>query len=113
MELRRGVTRARELRLGSTDAEALLWTRLRGGHLAGFKFRRQFPISGYVVDLVCLSQRLVIEVDGGQHEDQVDAQRSMVLAKSGFRVSRFWNDEVLLRIDDVLVEILKLLEAPP
>jgi very-short-patch-repair endonuclease len=83
--------------------------------LCDFKFRRQVPISGYVADFVCLERRLIVEVDGGQHAERVeqDALRSIVLAKSGFRVLRFWNTDVLLKLDDVLAEILRQLQAPP
>jgi very-short-patch-repair endonuclease len=83
--------------------------------LSGFKFRRQVPVNGYIVDFVCIEVGLVVEVDGGQHADQIasDSQRSAVLAKSGFRVLRFWNNDVLQRLDDVLAEILRHLQAPP
>jgi len=78
-------------------------------------FRRQVPINGYVVDFVCIEASLIVEIDGGQHGDHVefDAARSAVIAKSGFRVMRFWNNEVLQRLDDVLAEILRRLQAPP
>jgi len=115
MELRRGTNRARSLRSRQTDAETLLWTRLRASRLCGFKFRRQVPISGYIVDFVCIVASLIVEIDGGQHADRIefDAARSAVLAKSGFRVLRFWNNEVQHRPDDVLAEILRQLQAPP
>ena len=107
MELRRGINKARSLRSRQTDTESLLWMRLRARRLSGFKFRRQVPINGYVVDFVCTEAWLVVEVDGGQHGDRIefDAKRSAALAKSGFRVLRFWNNEVLQRLDDVLGEI--------
>ena len=115
MELRRGTTNARTLRSASTDAELALWRYLRARRMSDLKFRRQFPISGYVVDFVCLEKKLVVELDGGQHEEnQVgDERRTAVLARSGFRVLRFWNDEVLKNIDAVLAEILRVAEAPP
>ena len=115
MELRRGINKARSLRSRQTDTESLLWTRLRARRLSGFKFRRQVPINDYVVDFVCIEVWLVVEVDGGQHGDRIecDAERSAVLAKSGFRVLRFWNNEVQQRLDDVLDEILRHLQAPP
>src|ERR1043165_1299327 len=115
MELRKGIRTARKLRSQPTDAERRIWSQLRGRRCAGFKFRRQFPISGFVADFVCLEALLVVEVDGGQHVDQaaVDTRRTAVLEKSGFRVLRFWNDDVLLRLEPVMAEILRHLEAPP
>ena len=106
---------AQRLRLSSTDAERRLWYRLRERRLGGFKFRRQTPIKGYVVDFACLSARLIVELDGGQHADAIaaDARRSAVLAQSGLRVLRFWNDEVLKDTEGVLREILRQLVAPP
>jgi len=79
------------------------------------KFRRQLPISGYIVDFVCLEEKVIVEVDGGQHNDRQvqDARRTAVLEKSGFRVLRFWNNEVLEKLDSVLEEILRAVEAPP
>ena len=115
MELRRGITKARNLRVASTDVERVLWTHLRGRRLGNFKFRRQQPICGYIVDFACVETRLVIELDGGQHSEQVtqDAHRTAMLAKNGFRVMRFWNDEVLKNLEGVLEQILRQSEAPP
>lgn len=97
-------SRARQLRRASTDAERHLWRHLRYRNLADYKFRRQYPVAGYIVDFVCLSAMLVIEIDGGQHMDAVeyDAARTRKLEARGFRVLRFWNDDVLLRTEDVL-----------
>ena len=102
---------ARRMRQSATDAEAELWRNLRAGRLAGYKFRRQQPLGRYIVDFVCFEQRLVIEVDGGQHLDaQIsDALRTEWLESEGFRVLRFWNDDVLLRTGLVLAEILRML----
>ncbi|MFK2890743.1 endonuclease domain-containing protein [Dyella flagellata] len=96
--------RARQLRCASTDAERHLWQHIRHKNLAVHKFRRQYPIAGYIVDFVCLSAMLVVEIDGGQHLDalEYDAARTSALEARGFRVLRFWNDEVLLRTEDVL-----------
>ena len=115
MESRPGTKTARRLRSASTDAELALWERLRARRLMQMKFRRQFPISGYYADFVCLEKKLVIELDGGQHADRMaqDAHRTAVLAKSGFRILRFWDNEVLKNIDAVLEEILRSVEAPP
>lgn len=102
---------AKRMRRSATDAEAKLWRALRAGRLAGWKFRRQQPIGRYIVDFVCFEQRLVVEVDGGQHLDAQlsDASRTVWLESQGFRVLRFWNDDVLLRNNLVLEEILRAL----
>ena len=115
MESRKGTKTARKLRTTSTDAEHALWERLRARRLGGAKFRRQFPMSGFVADFVCLEAKLVVEVDGGQHGERQsqDAHRTAVLAKSGFRVLRFWDNDVLKELEAVLEEILRAVEAPP
>ncbi|MFN4291259.1 MAG: endonuclease domain-containing protein [Permianibacter sp.] len=88
--------RARQLRKSMTDAERLLWRELRNPEKFSAKFRRQCPIGPYVVDFVCLEQRLIIEVDGSQHQQSDhDVQRTEWLEKNGFRVLRFWNNEVM------------------
>jgi very-short-patch-repair endonuclease len=93
---------ARQLRKHSTRAERKLWRYLRSRSLAGFKFVRQEPIGPYVVDFVCREQRLVIEVDGGQHADnRRDAVRDQWLVGHRYRVLRFWNNEVLGNIEGV------------
>jgi very-short-patch-repair endonuclease len=105
--------RARALRSTATDPERHLWRYLRRENLAGYKFRRQFPIGVYVVDFVCLPALLVIEVDGGQHESarMYDARRTGAIEARGYRVLRFWNDDVVLRTDFVLEEILRNLPS--
>jgi len=96
---------ARSLRKQPTDAERLLWRRLRGEPL-GVKFRRQHPYLDYVLDFVCVERKLVIEVDGGQHlESERDQRRDRDLGTAGFRVLRFWNNEVLMQTDAVLEKI--------
>jgi len=102
MPLRHG--NARVLRERSTDAEKLLWSRLRNRQLLGCKFRRQQPIGSYVVDFVCLEHRMVIELDGGQHAEQQsqDEVRTAFLQKEGYRVLRFWNNQILGELDSVL-----------
>jgi very-short-patch-repair endonuclease len=93
---------ARRLRKNSTPAERKLWRYLRSRSLAGFKFVRQEPIGPYVVDFVCREQRLVIEVDGGQHADNKrDAVRDQWLAAHRYRVLRFWNNEELENVESV------------
>lgn len=101
--------KAKELRRNSTDAERVLWRQLRAHRFAGYKFRRQQPIGRYIVDLVCFEKRLIIEVDGGQHAEQVayDGERSAWLQSQGFRVLRFWNHEVLQNTEGVMEVILR------
>ena len=112
MALRVGT--ARRLRRDQTDAERALWFRLRDRRLNELKFRRQMPIKSYVVDFCCESARLVVELDGGQHLEQIvkDEKRTAFLEAKGFRVVRFWNDDVLVRGDVVLGEILRCLATP-
>src|SRR5262245_39958232 len=94
---------ARQLRKHPTEAERVLWRHLRLRQLEGCKFWRQQSLGHYIVDFVCFENRLVIELDGGQHSDQVayDAERSAWLRAQGFRVLRFWNHEVLQDIEAV------------
>jgi len=101
---------AQDLRRNQTDAEQLLWGWLRARRLCGFKFRRQEILGPYVADFACLEPKLVIEVDGGQHAEQArqDARRTEYLEALGYRVIRFWDDEVLRDRDAVLEEILTL-----
>lgn len=102
---------ARQLRRTMTDAERELWYQLRAKRFQNWKFRRQQPIGSYIIDFVCFEAQLVIELDGGQHNEQMDtdAQRTAWLETQGFRVLRFWNDAVLTREKDVLEEILRWL----
>jgi very-short-patch-repair endonuclease len=102
-------TIAKTLRKKSTDAENVLWKQLRRKQLEGLKFRRQQPIDNYVVDFVCFKKRIVIEVDGGQHsiERDKDSERDNYLVINGFKVLRFWNNEVLQNIEGVLEIIRK------
>jgi len=105
---------ARTLRHQATDAERLLWSRLRDQRLAGYKFRRQHPIGPYVVDFACVERHLVVEVDGGQHaldsERARDEERTRRIEAEGFRVLRFWNNEVLTNLEGVLEAILAACE---
>jgi very-short-patch-repair endonuclease len=102
---------ARRLRQTPTDAEIRLWSRLRGKQLEGLRFRRQQPIGHYVVDFFCPDATLVIEVDGGQHTDQEakDDVRTRWLEARGYRVIRFWNNDVLANTEGVLLAILDAL----
>jgi very-short-patch-repair endonuclease len=109
--------RARTLRRKSTDAERLLWRHLRDRQLAGLKFRRQHPLGNFVVDFVCLEHCLVVEVDGGQHatQQQADSDREADLMRLGYRVLRFWNNEVLGNTAGVLETIVRAAQSgePP
>jgi very-short-patch-repair endonuclease len=90
----------------------MLWLALRDRRLAGFKFVRQTSIEPYIADFVCRERRLVVEVDGGQHFDNPsDRRRDKQLGTEGYRVLRFWNNDVLTNLDGVLTTILTTLEA--
>ena len=99
------------MRRDQTDAEAKLWSWLRDGQLDGVKFRRQFPIGNFIVDFCCRERKVVIEVDGGQHdlEHAKDLKREQLLAARGYRVLRFWNHEVLSGTEAVLEKIREAL----
>ena len=105
--------KARQLRNTATDAEIRLWHHLRLRRLGGCKFRRQVPLAGYIVDFVCLERKLIVELDDGQHLDLAarDLVRTRKLEAAGYRVLRYWNHEVLLRVADVLEDILRKLEV--
>ncbi|MDR3445201.1 MULTISPECIES: endonuclease domain-containing protein [unclassified Dyella] len=111
---RMNLDRARSLRVGQTDAEQLLWHRLRNRRLQGWKFRRQHQIDQYIVDFLCPDAGLIVELDGGQHGDQMayDDARSKKLSGMGYRVLRFWNNDVLKNTDSVLEAILEALASP-
>ncbi|MGD2118943.1 MAG: DUF559 domain-containing protein [Chromatiales bacterium] len=98
------IERARELRKNQTDAERKLWQHLRNRNLLEFKFRRQHTIGPYVVDFVCLALKLVVELDGSQHmqNEEYDQRRARYLNEKGYEVFRFWNNDILERIDSVL-----------
>ena len=104
--------RARKLRRDATHAERLLWSKLRRHQVDGLQFRRQSPIGRYIVDFVCPAAQLIVEVDGGQHTAERDAARTAWLEGQGFRVLRFWNDEVLKNIDGVL-RVIANAATPP
>jgi very-short-patch-repair endonuclease len=99
--------RARTLRKSQTDAEAILWSRLRNRQMAGRKFRRQVPLLGFVADFASLDAKLIIELDGGQHAEQVEAdeKRTRALEAVGFLVLRFWNEDVFANLESVLETI--------
>src|SRR5512139_2954920 len=99
----------RGLRRNQSEAEAKLWTNLRDWQIDGIKFRRQRAIGNYIVDFVCFEAKLIIEIDGGQHNEspaaEKDQQRTQWLNSRGFEVLRFWNNEVLENIDGVMIVI--------
>ena len=100
---------AREMRSRPTDVELALWWRLRHRKLGGLKFRRQRPEGSYIADFVCLEARLVVELDGAQHQDSIpDRHRTQDMMRMGFDVIRFSNDEVRMDIDAVCERILRL-----
>ena len=104
------------LRKRPTRAENLLWLHLKGRQLEGVKFRRQEPIGRYIVDFVAFEQRLIIEVDGGQHaiEKEGDRARDNWLQNQGFRILRFWNNEVLQNLEGVLERLRdQIIRHPP
>ncbi len=99
-------TTSRTLRINQTDAERMLWSKLRGRRLDGHKFVRQEPVGQYICDFVCRERQIVIEVDGGQHAESArDKVRDEFLVAEGYRVLRFWNNEVLSNMNGVLVAI--------
>ena len=101
-----------ELRTNMTDAERRLWSLVRNRQLDGDKFRRQHPIGAFVADFVCIKRCLIIELDGGQHADSAyDARRTAWLESYGWRVIRFWNNDVLSGTEGVLEEILQALRG--
>lgn len=106
---------SKNLRQNQTKAEVRIWRHLKSRALAGYKFRRQCPIGPYIVDFVRLEKMIVIEIDGGQHAEQLkeDARRTAYLNYRGFEVLKFWNNEVLANTDTVLSIILTALVSSP
>ena len=99
-----------ELRRNTTDSERRLWAALRDRRLQGYKFRRQHPIGRFIVDFACTKHRLVIEADGGQHdENMADALRTAWLESQGWRVLRFWNNDILANTEGVMETVLQAL----
>lgn len=104
--------RARDLRSHLTDAEKVLWQRLRNRQLLGFKVRRQVPLAPYIVDFCIPEARLIVEADGGQHsQSSADEQRTLWLEAQGWHVMRFWNNDILTNIDGVLATIATRLQS--
>lgn len=96
--------RVQNLRKNMTIAEKKLWNKLRGRQLTGFRFRRQVPLGNYIVDFACFEPKMIIELDGSHHADQInyDEKRTKYLEMLGYKVLRFWNNQILNDIDAVL-----------
>ena len=111
----RPTIRSRELRADMTDAERRLWACLSGRKVAGVRFNRQFPIGPFICDFVSRGLRLVIEVDGGQHGTRADQDvaRTRFIESQGYRVIRFWNNDVLEHLEGVVIEIERALADRP
>ena len=112
---KRPTARSRELRAKATDAERRLWSRLCARQVAGVRFNRQFPIGPFICDFVSRSAKLIVEVDGVKHAAQVeaDARRTAYLKSKGYRVVRFWNNDVLENTDGVVLAIEHILQNSP
>ena len=106
------LAKAKRLRRNLTDAERRLWAVLRSRRFENAKFRRQQPIGPFIVDFVCQQHRLIIEADGGQHEVAKDAPRTAFLESVGYRVVRFWNNDIIENIDGVSQLIATALMTP-
>ena len=108
---------AKDLRKRSTDTERLLWKHLRAKQFEGLKFKRQQPVGKYIVDFICFEKKVIIELDGGQHlqpsEKQKDRERDAWLEAQGYRVLRFWDNEVMMNTRGVLEMIRKTLSGTP
>ena len=105
---------AKALRQLSTDAESRLWWLLRSRHLGDMKFRRQVPIGPWIADFISFDKRLIVEADGSQHsENQYDKIRDTDLRQRGFRILRFWNNDIIFRTNSVLGAILTEVAKAP
>ncbi|HUI19220.1 MAG TPA: DUF559 domain-containing protein [Alphaproteobacteria bacterium] len=106
------IDRARRLRREKTEAERRVWRAIRDQRL-GVKFRQQVPIGPYFADFVCTQQKLVIELDGGQHAKptRYEQERTRVIVANGYRILRFWNNDVMENLEGVIEAIRLALEA--
>ena len=106
--------RARNLRNNPTPQEKILWSYLKNKNLNGLKFRRQYPIGKYIVDFVCIELKLIIELDGGQHNEDkniiYDSERTKFLESNGYNVVRFWNNDIDNNIEGVYEKLLELVK---
>lgn len=111
------IEKSRQLRKNITNQERKLWNIIRNRQFFNFRFRRQFPIGNYIVDFVCREKKIVIEVDGGQHNEKnnidYDNMRSEYLALEGFKVVRFWNNDIDNNIDGVYEKLKEVFEITP
>ncbi|MFZ3017205.1 MAG: endonuclease domain-containing protein [Gallionella sp.] len=109
------LNKAKTLRTNQTGAEQRLWYHLRAHRFMGLKFKRQKPMGRYIVDFVCMERRLIIEIDGGQHAEQVeyDKRRDAWLRSQGYTVLRFWNNEVMQQLEGVLEQVRCALTLSP
>lgn len=106
--------RATTLRRHATDAEVVLWQRLRRRQILGLRFRRQVPIGPYIADFACLESKIIIEIDGSQHlNSEHDRVRDRFLRECGFRLLRYWSHDVLRETDAVMEAIYKAVKMPP
>ncbi len=106
-------TKSRQLRLNVTEAERALWRAISARKVAGVRYNRQVPIGPFICDFVSRSSHLIIEVDGGQHTTEEDADRTGYLESVGYQVLRFWNNDVLANLEGVVTIIERTLAAPP
>jgi methylase of polypeptide subunit release factors len=110
------ISKANELRKNSTDTEKKLWSHLRNKQLAGYKFRRQQSIGPFIVDFICNDNQLIIELDGGQHNEstnkEYDKWRTVYLESAGYHVMRFWNNEITENLEGAIEVILNFLHSP-
>jgi len=108
--------RCKELRKASTPQEIIFWSRVRAKRFKGLKFKRQYSLRKYIIDFVCLEKKLIIEIDGWQHKEEnqarYDQERTKFLESLGFKIIRFWNDEVNANLEGVFLKIEDSLNAP-
>ncbi len=103
------IERCRKLRKNSTPQEIIFWSRVRAKRFKGLKFKRQYSLEKYIVDFICLEKKLIIELDGWQHKEEnqerYDKERTEFLEKLGFRIIRFWNNEINDNLEGVFLKI--------
>jgi len=106
-------SRARRLRNQATDAERLLWRHLRHRQISGYRFRRQVPVAGFIADFASLEAKVIVELDGGQHQENADydKQRDLLIQAQGFLILRFWDNQVFQETQAVLHQIVQALQA--
>ncbi|WP_188448877.1 endonuclease domain-containing protein [Sphingomonas psychrolutea] len=114
-QFRRPTVRAQQLRRDMTEIERVLWQQMRGRRLNGLKFSRQMPVGPYICDFLCRTIGLVVEIDGGQHGEAAayDEARTRFIENEGYRVLRFWNNEVLENMEGVLTRIVETARTMP